>query len=74
MGAETPVFSYEVTTRELAGLPDARGDSVKGMLASNYGVEVGAIRVILRYQVKACLLYTSPSPRDGLLSRMPSSA
>ena len=25
-------------------------------------------------QVNACLLYTSPSPRDGLLSRMPSSA
>ena len=24
--------------------------------------------------VKRCLLYTSPSPRDGLLSRMPSSA
>ena len=24
--------------------------------------------------VAACLLYTSPSPRDGLLSRMPSSA
>jgi adenylyl- and sulfurtransferase ThiI len=24
--------------------------------------------------VKGCLLYTSPSPRDGLLSRMPSSA
>ena len=23
---------------------------------------------------QACLLYTSPSPRDGLLSRMPSSA
>ena len=23
---------------------------------------------------KTCLLYTSPSPRDGLLSRMPSSA
>ena len=28
--------------------------------------------VILSYYV--CLLYTSPSPRDGLLSRMPSSA
>ena len=26
------------------------------------------------YQVDPCLLYTSPSPRDGLLSRMPSSA
>ena len=25
-------------------------------------------------QVAGCLLYTSPSPRDGLLSRMPSSA
>ena len=25
-------------------------------------------------QFKVCLLYTSPSPRDGLLSRMPSSA
>ena len=23
---------------------------------------------------KACLLYTSPSPRDGRISRMPSSA
>ena len=23
---------------------------------------------------RTCLLYTSPSPRDGLLSRMPSSA
>ena len=27
-----------------------------------------------RGQAKSCLLYTSPSPRDGLLSRMPSSA
>ena len=25
-------------------------------------------------KVYNCLLYTSPSPRDGLLSRMPSSA
>ena len=25
-------------------------------------------------ELKTCLLYTSPSPRDGLLSRMPSSA
>ena len=26
------------------------------------------------HTVRGCLLYTSPSPRDGLLSRMPSSA
>ena len=32
--------------------------------------------LILRYtyEFMPCLLYTSPSPRDGLLSRMPSSA
>ena len=28
----------------------------------------------VRRQRIGCLLYTSPSPRDGLLSRMPSSA
>ena len=27
-----------------------------------------------KYPYHICLLYTSPSPRDGLLSRMPSSA
>ena len=31
-------------------------------------------RVVLLTSVEFCLLYTSPSPRDGLLSRMPSSA
>ena len=31
-------------------------------------------RVEARGFVLPCLLYTSPSPRDGLLSRMPSSA
>ena len=28
----------------------------------------------LKGEFNSCLLYTSPSPRDGLLSRMPSSA
>ena len=28
----------------------------------------------MSFDPKTCLLYTSPSPRDGLLSRMPSSA
>ena len=32
------------------------------------------LRKRYRVQVPDCLLYTSPSPRDGLLSRMPSSA
>ena len=34
---------------------------------------LGAERVV-GIDILPCLLYTSPSPRDGLLSRMPSSA
>ena len=29
---------------------------------------------LAKKKTMSCLLYTSPSPRDGLLSRMPSSA
>ena len=32
------------------------------------------IESVTRFDKRLCLLYTSPSPRDGLLSRMPSSA
>ena len=32
------------------------------------------IMTVYTWIAKGCLLYTSPSPRDGLLSRMPSSA
>ena len=32
------------------------------------------VSLLLWVQAEICLLYTSPSPRDGLLSRMPSSA
>ena len=52
-------------------------------LEPGFGITVGnALRRILLSSlegfaittIKICLLYTSPSPRDGLLSRMPSSA
>ena len=36
--------------------------------------EVAGLKSQLTAQAEDCLLYTSPSPRDGLLSRMPSSA
>ena len=35
---------------------------------------INATAIILLALYVACLLYTSPSPRDGLLSRMPSCA
>jgi len=34
----------------------------------------GFISQVMGEEINFCLLYTSPSPRDGLLSRMPSSA
>ena len=38
-------------------------------------VKVTKTKTLAAYgQIVDCLLYTSPSPRDGLLSRMPSSA
>ena len=36
--------------------------------------QVLAAPLSLHAQYQACLLYTSPSPRDATLSRMPSSA
>ena len=41
-------------------------------LRDNENYISSAVEEILRYQ--PCLLYTSPSPRDATLSRMPSSA
>ena len=32
------------------------------------------LALLKKMDAEGCLLYTSPSPRDGLLSRMPSSA
>ena len=41
------------------------------------GVKAGQDEALMKgelHRISLCLLYTSPSPRDGLLSRMPSSA
>ena len=37
------------------------------------GIEIGLVWLVFRMNYN-CLLYTSPSPRDATLSRMPSSA
>ena len=39
----------------------------------NTGVTLTIIDTSPGLKITGCLLYTSPSPRDGLLSRMPSS-
>ena len=43
-------------------------------MACMAGFLIAALILQLRTRRYTCLLYTSPSPRDGLLSRMPSSA
>ena len=48
------------------------GCYVEGTGAGPY--EGGHVQIETSGRVNVCLLYTSPSPRDGLLSRMPSSA
>ena len=47
--------------------------NVLRMIIRNYKALDPSANVTL-YRPSGCLLYTSPSPRDGLLSRMPSSA
>ena len=55
-------FTSESVTE---GHPDKVADLISDNVA-NY--------LINQNESYSCLLYTSPSPRDGLLSRMPSSA
>ena len=44
------------------------------LLAAIAPVNAGSVDAKLLDMLKACLLYTSPSPRDRTRSRMPSSA
>ena len=44
------------------------------MVLNNNSPHSELATVLSSQEHKVCLLYTSPSPRDGLLSRMPSSA
>ena len=67
-GSELEGVTFPVTRDRLAGFREAAeatgtawGDVLVGVCGRNDTEE-------------ACLLYTSPSPRDGLLARMPSSA
>ena len=58
---------YEIPEYVLAGLTQDQKDALALAKAG-----IGAYKPSQTHPT--CLLYTSPSPRDGLLSRMPSSA
>ena len=74
--SNNPSSWYIVTDQVMGGKSELEADfddgvfSLKGYVTTvNNG---GFVR--LAHRPESCLLYTSPSPRDGLLSRMPSSA
>ena len=52
-----------------------RREEVIQYIYKKYGRERAALAAtVITYRPRSCLLYTSPSPRDATLSRMPSSA
>ena len=55
----------------LLGFRGAEDGRERFALAGGFVLGIAALDVL---NALCCLLYTSPSPRDGLLSRMPSSA
>ena len=59
----------------LAAIENKEYNAILKFIAPKGVEEAGAIQFKIEADVSIdCLLYTSPSPRDGLLSRMPSSA
>ena len=65
---------YAVSIR--AQIKEGRIEELKDFIKSDAlpRLEVPGMISIGFFSPDPCLLYTSPSPRDGLLSRMPSSA
>ena len=73
-GRQESVRAICTTLPQLPLLRERLGRSDHGpRLIAAIGFPFGVIPPDLK-RAEACLLYTSPSPRDGLLSRMPSSA
>ena len=79
-GSNTSVFVRGASSDQTLVLVDGIrvGSSTNGAAALNsYPIEAIERIEVLKGPfagIYGCLLYTSPSPRDGLLSRMPSSA
>src|SRR5680860_118626 len=57
---------------EAGGLSDAKPAAIAAALQEAADAAYGAVGAPVEGTIlSVCLLYTSPSPRDGLLSRMP---
>src|SRR5665647_3003981 len=73
--ANAAAASFAALTARLDYLDAADIEQVRKAYRFADEAHLGQIRASGEpYITHPCLLYTSPSPRDGLLSRMPSSA
>ena len=68
LGMEACVTAGMLTEQQASKLAEA------GLTAYNHNLDTSPEYYKNIISTRTCLLYTSPSPRDGLLSRMPSSA
>src|SRR5680860_724229 len=59
----------ELADAQVHAVPDVAGIGL--LLAGDEPQKCRFARAVAADQAHTCLLYTSPSPRDGLLSRMP---
>ena len=79
-GLQSMLVTDDATARKLRLQSEHPFDIVAVDAGASHAAEFEAMRPVAdRSQLSTaerwrCLLYTSPSPRDGLLSRMPSSA
>ena len=68
-------FNTLIAAAKAAGLVDAlKGDGPLTVFAPTDDAFAELSESIVSWSKYCCLLYTSPSPRDATLSRMPSSA
>ena len=73
LGVDPGHLHFHVRMLLRAGLIELAGAEGRGR-EKPYRAVARVFRVAPELLAAGCLLYTSPSPRDGLLSRMPSSA
>ena len=66
--SKTPATESSVNSATVVPMTNDRLDGLIRQTSKTVKGEAGY------WQIKICLLYTSPSPRDATLSRMPSSA
>ena len=55
MSSDEHMRIFEVTTKDLEGLPDSRGETVRSMLKTDHGIKVDSVRVIMGYQVRSTI-------------------